>query len=160
IAATTAPGLWFGGHGAGGLVYNTNDNNAILSDPFLNTSNQVSFPRSASTTAADDGLYVYNNATSATTHHASPLGATSYTNPQINDNGIIGSRVKFSTPQSLGGYNTATSTYTNYVQEGSTYSFLFAPWFNNNNKIAAEANLTAQASTYKEVRLWSADGSS
>src|SRR5437870_13405865 len=46
VGATTAPGLWFGGHGVGGLVYNTNDINAILSDPYLNNSNQASFPRS------------------------------------------------------------------------------------------------------------------
>src|SRR3954454_9398445 len=33
VALTTSPGLWFGGHGVGSLVYNANDNEAILGDP-------------------------------------------------------------------------------------------------------------------------------
>ncbi len=166
VGATTSPGLWFGGHGIGSLVYNSNDNNAILSDPFLNQSNQASFPRAASTSGADDGLYVYDNTSNATTHVTSgPLGATSYTNPRINDNGIIGMRVKFSTPQALVTYNIGSNSFTNYVTEtsgdpNSRYSFLFAPAFNNNNRIAAESNINGQASTYKELRVWNADGSS
>ena len=110
IGLTTSPGLWFGGHGSGAAVYNANDNDALLSDPFVNQSNQVSFPRFASTSAADDGLYLYDNASGQTTRVTSgPLGATSYTNPEINDNGLIGMRVKFNTPQALGTYNVATN---------------------------------------------------
>ena len=45
VGATTSPGLWFGGHGIGALVYNANDSAAILSDAFLNNNNQASFPR-------------------------------------------------------------------------------------------------------------------
>jgi hypothetical protein len=166
VGATTSPGLWFGGHGIGSLVHNANDDAAILSDGYLNNNDQVSFPRAASTTASDDGLYVYDNAIGLTTRVTNgPLGATSYTNPQINDNGIIGMRVKFSTPQALFSYNVSSNTFTNYVTEtsgdpGSPYSFLYAPAFNNNNKIAAQANLTAQAATYKELRVWSPDGTS
>ena len=166
VGATTSPGLWFGGHGTGSLVYNTNDNAAILSDPFLNQSNQASFPRAASTNSGDDGLYLYDNASSTTTHVTSgPLGATSYTNPKVNDNGIIGVRVKFNTPQALMSYNIASNSFMNYVTEtsgdpNSRYSFLFAPAFNNNNRIAAESNINNQASIYKELRVWNADGSS
>jgi hypothetical protein len=166
VGATTSPGLWFGGHGTGALVYNTSDNDAILSDPFLNNSNQASFPRAASTSAADDGLYVYNNTGGATTHVTNgPLGASSYTNPQINDNGIIGMRVKFATPQALFGYNVSSNNFTNYVTEtsgdpNSRYSFLYAPAFNNNNRIAAEANINGQASTFKELRVWNSDSTS
>src|ERR1043166_6662210 len=106
VGATTSPGLWFGGHGAGSLVYNTNDNAAILSDAFLNNGNKVSFPRSASTNSGDDGLYLFDNASGMTTHVTSgPLGATSYTNPKINDNGIIGMGATFSTPRALVSYN-------------------------------------------------------
>ena len=166
IGLTTSPGLWFGGHGSGAVVYNTNDDDAILSDPFLNQSNQASFPRAVSTSAADDGLYLYDNASGLTTHVTSgPLGATSYTNPKINDNGLIGMRVKFNTPQALGTYNVATNSFINYVTEtsgdpNSRYSFLYAPAFNNNNRIAAEANINLQPSTYKELRVWNADGTS
>ena len=96
VGLTTSPGLWFGGQGGGGLVYNANDNDALLSDPYINVHNQISFPRFASTSTADDGLYVYDNATGMTTRVTNgPLGATSYTNPQINDNAIIGMRAKF-----------------------------------------------------------------
>src|SRR3954471_7909789 len=106
VGFTTSPGLWFGGHGSGALVYNANDNDALLSDPFLNNSNQASFPRFASTSISDDGLYVYSNATGLTPRVTNgPLGATSYTNPRINDIGIIGMRAKFSTPQALVSYN-------------------------------------------------------
>jgi hypothetical protein len=167
IGLTTSPGLWFGGHGSGGVVYNANDNDALLSDPFVNQSNQVSFPRFASSSVADDGLYLYDNASGLTTRVTSgPLGATSYTNPEINDNGLIGMRVKFNTPQALGTYNVATTAFINYVTEtsadpSSRYSFLYAPAFNNNNnRIAAQANIDLQAATYKELRVWNADGSS
>jgi hypothetical protein len=166
VGQTTSPGLWFGGRGTGSLVYNANDNGALMSDPFLNNNNQVSFPRFASTNAADDGIYVYNHATMATTRVTNgPLGATSYTNPQINDNGIIGMRVKFSTPQALMTYNIATNAFTNYVTENSgdpnsTFTFLYAPAFNNNNKLAAFANLSGQASSYRQLRVWNADGTS
>jgi hypothetical protein len=166
IALTVSPGLWFGGHGTGGAVYNANDEEALLSDPFVNQSNQVSFPRFVSSSAADDGLYLYDHASGQTTRVTNgPLGATSYTNPKINDNGLIGMRVKFSTPQALGTYNVATSAFINYVTEtsgdpNSRYSFLYAPAFNNNNRLAAQANINAQPATYKEVRVWNANGTS
>jgi hypothetical protein len=166
VGLTTSPGLWFGGQGTGGLVYNANDNAALLGDPYINVHNQVSFPRFASTNAADDGLYVYDNSTGMTPRVTNgPLGATSYTNPQINDNAIIGMRAKFSSPQALLSYNIAANMFTNYVTEtagdpNSRYSFLFAPAFNNNNRIAAEANINGQASTLKELRVWNPDGSS
>ena len=148
------------------LAYNANDNDALLSDAYINVHNQVSFPRFASTSAADDGLYVYDNSTGMTARVTNgPLGATSYTNPQINDNSIIGMRAKFSSPQALLSYNIATNMFVNYVTEtagdpGSRYSFLYAPAFNNNNRLAAEANINGQASTLKELRVWNPDGSS
>ena len=166
VGLTTSPGLWFGGHGTGMLVYNANDSAALLSDPLLNNNNQASFPRFASTSPSDDGLYVYSNSTGNTPRVTNgPLGATSYSNPQINDSGIIGMRVKFNIPQALFTYNTSSSIFTNYVTETSgdptsRYSFLYAPAFNNNNRIAAEANIDGQASTYKELRVWNSAGSS
>ncbi|MGI8436177.1 MAG: dockerin type I repeat-containing protein [Chthoniobacterales bacterium] len=94
-----------------------------------------------------------------------PLGATSYTNPAINDNGLIGVRIKFSSPQALFSYNPSTNAFINYVTEtagdpNSRYSFLYAPAFNNNNRHAAQANIDGQASTFKELRIWNPDGSS
>ena len=165
IGLTTSPGLWFGGHGSGAAVYNANDNDALLSDPFVNQSNQVSFPRFVSTSAADDGLYLYDNASGQTTASRADRWATSYTNPKINDNGLIGMRVKFNTPQALGTYNVATNVFINYVTEtsgdpNSPYSFLYAPAFNNNNRIAAQANINLQPATFKELRVWNADGTS
>ncbi|HMJ06691.1 MAG TPA: hypothetical protein VK474_10585 [Chthoniobacterales bacterium] len=166
VGLTTSPGLWFGGQGVGALVYNANDNEAFMSDPFVNAANQVSFPRFGSTNLSDDGLYVYLHASGVTTRVTNgPLGATSYANPQINDLGLIGMRIKFSTPQALFSYNIATNAFINYVTEtsgdpGSPYSFLYVPAFNNNNRLAAEANLAAQASTFKELRRWNPDGSS
>jgi hypothetical protein len=166
IGLTTSPGLWFGGHGSGAVVYNANDDDALLSDPFVNQSNQVSFPRFASSSAADDGLYLYDNASGLTTRLTNgPLGATSYTNPEINDNGLIGVRVKFNTPQALMTYNVATTAFINYVTEtsadpNSRYSFLYAPAFNNNNRLAAQANINLQPATYKELRVWNAAGTS
>ena len=166
IALTTSPGLWFGGHGVGGIVYNANDNDAILSDPFVNQNDQVSFPRLASSSATDDGLYLYENISGVTTHFVSGLlGITSFGNPKINDHGVVGMRAKFNTPQALGAYNIVTHVFTNYVTETtgdptSRYSFLYAPASNNNDRIAAEANIDQQPSTYKELRIWNADGSS
>jgi hypothetical protein len=166
VGTTTSPGIWFGGRGTGGLAYNANDNAALMSDPFINNNNQVSFPRFASSSATDDGLYVYNHATLATARVTNgPLGATSYTNPHINDNGIIGMRVKFNTPQALMTYNIAANAFTNYVTEtsgdpNSPYSFLYAPAFNNNNRLADEANLTGQPTSFKQLRVWNPDGTS
>jgi hypothetical protein len=166
VGGTVSPGLFFGGHGAGGIVYNANDNSAIFGDAFLNNNNQVSFTRAASTNASDDGVYVYNQSTGMTARATNgPLGATSYTNPQINDLGVIGMRVKFNTPQALFSYNTTNNVFTNYVTEtggdpNSPYSFIYAPSFNNLNRIAAQVNLTSQPSTFKELRIWNPDGTS
>lgn len=166
VGLTTSPGLWFGGQGTGGLVYNANDDEAFLSDPWINEQNKVSFPRFGSSAFEDDGLYVYDHATGMTTRVTNgPLGATFYTNPQINDLGKIGVRVSFNTPKALYSYDIATNTFDDYVIEtsgdpGSPYSFLFAPAFNNNNRLAAEANLNGQPSTFKELRIWNANGSS
>lgn len=166
VAFTTSPGLFFGGHGVGAVVFNANDPEAIFGEAFLNNNNQASFTRAASTDPATDGLYVYSNATGNTPRVTNgPLGVTSYTNPQINDIGIIGMRAKFNTPQALLSYNSATNFFTNYVTEtsgdpNSRYSFIYAPAFNNNNKIAAQANINMQASTFKELRVWNPDGSS
>jgi len=156
VGATVSPGLWFGGHGTGALVHDATDSNAILGDAMLNNLNQVTFTRSVSTSTSNDGIWLYSNSSGTTVRATNgPLGATSYTNPQINDNGIIGTRAKFSTPQALLTYNPSTNTFVNYVTEtggdpNSRYSFLFAPSFNNNNRIAAEANINGQASTFKE----------
>jgi hypothetical protein len=119
VGGTASPGLFFGGRGTGALVYNANDGSAIFGDAFINNNNQVSFTRAASTNAADDGVYVYNHANGMTTRVPSPLGATSFTNPQVNDLGIIGIRTKFNTPQALMSYNPATNSFTNYVTETS-----------------------------------------
>ncbi|HEX8618666.1 MAG TPA: dockerin type I domain-containing protein [Thermoanaerobaculia bacterium] len=166
LGTTTNAGLFFGGHGTGTVVYNANDQAALLGDPFINQNSQVTFTRFSSSNAADDGIYVYDRATGITTKVTSgPLGATSYTNPQLNDVGILGMRAKFTTPQALLSYNRSTNAFTNYVTEtagdpSSPYSFLYAPAFNNNNRIAALANLSAQPSTYRELRIWNPNGSS
>lgn len=166
VGFTVSPGLFFGGHGVGSVVYNANDPNAFFSDAFINQANQVSFPRFSSTNAADDGLYVFNASTGMTARVTNgPLGATSYTNPAINDNGLIGARIKFSSPQALFSYNPSTNAFINYVTEtagdpNSRYSFLYAPAFNNNNRHAAQANINGAASTFKELRIWNPDGSS
>ncbi len=62
-------------------------------------------------------------------------------------------------------YNVATNAFINYVTEtsgdpNSRYSFLYAPAFNNNNRLAAQANINLQPATYKELRVWNADGTS
>jgi hypothetical protein len=166
VGFTVNAGLFFGGHGAGGIVYNANDTEALLSDPYINANNRVSFPRFASSSATDDGIYIYDRASGMTTRATNgPLGATSYTNPQLNDNNIIGMRAKFSTPQALLNYNVSSNIFTTYVVEtggdpNSRYSFIYAPAFNNNARIAAQANITGQASTYKELRIWNPDGTS
>jgi hypothetical protein len=166
VGATVSPGLFFGGRGTGSLVHNANDSAALFGDAFINNNNQVTFTRFSSTNAADDGVWLYNNATGTTARATNgPLGATSYTNPQINDLGIIGMRVRFNTPQALMSYNPTTNAFTNYATEtsgdpNSPYSFIFAPAFNNNNRIAAQVNLTAQATTFKELRVWNPNGSS
>ncbi|CAN5637199.1 hypothetical protein BH20VER1_BH20VER1_02830 [soil metagenome] len=166
IGGTVSPGIFFGGHGVGGLVHNAGDNEAIFGDAFLNNNNQITWTRSLSTSAAHNGVWRYNHATATSALLTNgPLGATSYTFPRLSDAGILGARVRFNTPQALMSYNPASNAWTNYVTEtsgdpNSPYSFLYAPAFNNNHKLAAQANLGAQASTYKELRVWSPNGSS
>ena len=166
VGPTTSPGLWFGGHGAGSLVFNANDGAAILSDAFLNNMNKASFARTAGTNGADNGLYVFDSSIPATDHlTGGPPGATFYTNPRISDFDVIGMRIKFTGFQALATYDVFSDLFFNYQTEtggdpGSPYSFLYAPAFNVSERIAAEANLDGQPSTYKELRVWNADGSS
>ncbi|MBA2432384.1 MAG: hypothetical protein H0V56_09750 [Chthoniobacterales bacterium] len=166
VGQTVSPGVFFGGHGVGGLVHDAGDNEAITGDAFLNNNNQITWTRSLSTNNADNGVWRYNRATAtAALLTNGPLGATSYTNPRLNDLGMLGTRVRFNTPQALMSYNPATNAWINYVTENSgdpnsPYSFIYAPAFNNNHRLAAQVNLTSQASTFKELRIWNPNGTS
>jgi hypothetical protein len=164
IGAGTTQGLWFGGHGTGSAVYNSGNSNAILSDPYLNNNNIASFPIS-NVGPALDGVYLYTNSTGTTSRVTTgPLGATGWGNPQVNDNGIIGIRSKFSSPQTYTSYDPASNTFATHASEtaadsSSPYSFLYTNWINNNRQIAGKVGLTTSTNPL-EIRIFNANGSS
>jgi hypothetical protein len=142
--------LFFGGRGMGGLVYNANDASAIFGDAFINNNNQISFTRAASTNAADDGIYVYNHATGMTTRVPGPLGATSYTKSADQRSRHHRHAREVQHAAGVDELQPATNAFTTYAVEtsgdpNSPCAFIYAPAFNNNNRIAAQVNLTGNA---------------
>ena len=157
--------VWFGAHGAGSLVCNSdNDIEAIISDPRVNNAGSIVFSQFFA--AANNGIWLCDAlAHSAARLTAAPLGATSWGTPELNESGQIGYRAGFSSGSawvSYAGGGVAIHAAENAIDAGSPYNFLFTPSFDNLRRIAGVVRVAAAAPVveHREVRLFDSTGAS
>lgn len=158
--------LWFGTNGVGGVVHQ-GATGAFLSAVTVNNAADVITEQRLS---SQDGLYRYRNSTGLTSFFTNrPLGATSWSSPQINNSGAIGYRAAFSGLGNLfvsfnGELTPPIHAAEVGVDPASPYSFLFTPAFNNNRQIASSVRIGGPGQTGSsqpdEIRIFNADGSS
>ena len=166
VGITGKPGVWFGGHGAGSVVYTAPSSQPTIGDPSLNSQGFVTFQQYDF--SLSDGVFVYdplNDTTSVAVPPGGMFGFAFMSSPTINDSQVIAFRGKDGANRQ-GFYTDDAGLQTRYVGEtsvdpSSPYAFLFTPAFNNNNEIAGKGRVGSTAgSAPDEIRLWSADGSS
>jgi hypothetical protein len=165
MGGTGSQGVWFGGDGAGEIVY-TSPEDANVGDAWINATGFVVF---AQTFSAANGIYFYNSGSDTSGLETSlPAGATSWGTPIVNNSGEVGFRATFLSGQAYYSYD-GSPTLAQHAAEvslesGSPYSFLFSPAFNNNRQIAAHVRLGSAGQVGNErpdeIRVFNANGSS
>ncbi len=170
IKLTTYPGssaqaIWFGGHGTGGVVFFSQPD-ALFGSVSLNLAGRAVFEQFLGT---QNGIYYYDSAAASGGFlTALPLGATTWSSPQINAAGQVGYRVGFSGPQAWVSYDGTPTVAIHAAEVGlqptSPYSFLFTPSFNNHRQIAGKVRLGGPGQTGEsrpdQIRIFNSDGTS
>ncbi|HEY6940941.1 choice-of-anchor tandem repeat NxxGxxAF-containing protein [Dokdonella sp.] len=156
------PGVWFGAHGAGGLVHLGDIDALIDNDACVNDAGDIAFTISDS--GVGNNLYRYDaSAGSAAPVNTLPVIPNSYQSPCVNANGDIGFQASFSSGRAyaarLGG---TTTIYVGdaAVSPGSPYTYLYTPAFNAAGAIAAKVATSADQFSAVEIRAFASDGSS
>jgi hypothetical protein len=157
-------GVWLGGSGAGGIVYESPFGGAV-SDVSLNDGGLAVFEQTFTT---PDGLYFYDDAMADSGMLTDqPIGSTGWGSPTVNAMGDVGYRANFSGDHAFYAYDGVSATL--YVAEASLvaqspYSFLFTPAFNDAGEIASKVRLglAGQVGNAQpdEIRLFSPGGDS
>ncbi|MBL0921408.1 MAG: hypothetical protein IBJ10_04680 [Phycisphaerales bacterium] len=168
IAGTEADGMWFGGGGAGSIIYFSPDNeDSALSDPTLNNAGFIATEQRFTSPSGVLRIDTSDNSGSVVVTPGFPFGVTSFGSPLINASGQIGYR------GGVTGAGQAFISWSNGVQAihaaeagynpASDVSFLFTPAFNDQRRIAGKVRLGAAGQTGEtqpdQVRVYAADGS-
>jgi hypothetical protein len=156
------PGVWFGSHGVGGLVYVGDIDASIDNEACLNDAGDIAF--TISDTGVGNNLFLYDaTAGSAAAVNTLPVIPNSYQSPCVNANGDIGFQASFSSGRAyaarLGG-TTAIYVGDAAVAPGSPYTYLYTPSFNAAGTIAAKVATSADQFTAVEIRAFASDGTS
>ena len=148
--------LWFGQDGVGSVVYTSpNGLERLLSDPDMNEAGETAFEQFDF--GISDGILVYDPVSGNTTTVVAPGGAfntTSFSAISISDSDTIGWRRDNGSVAYL--FQNAGGMQTFVVSQGSPYSFLATPTFNDSNQIAARVFNNG----VDEIRRFNPDGSS
>lgn len=157
----TGAGLWVGGHGAGEFVAihesGSEEGSVIISDrPGINAHGDVAYY-----TSDDGGPYVLRkyDAVAGTSSALSvlPLTPTSFQNPEITDDGLIGFKGRMGLGYGIGttlgnsGSGVLYAVDTN-VDPGSGYAYLYSPATDNAGRIAVKASTSSYS--HNEIRLF------
>jgi len=151
--------VWFGNAQSGGIVYQTTDTEAIISNLDLNDEGYIVWSETFGNNAA--GVWQYEQGVGASYRTNRPLGTSAWTALEVDNDRNIALRASFS-----GNYAFASVSPTNQVtfyteDDGvdpfSDWSFLFTPSYNNAGQIAAKVML---GSGGHQIRLWNSDGTS
>lgn len=164
---STRQGVWYGGGGAGSIVYITPED-GFVSDVSMNNLGKIV---TSQTFTSPTAIFLIDAIAMTSSIGVAPggfFGLTSLASAEINDAGVISIRGF----QAIGGQahiSDLAGSQARHVAEvgaepSSPYSFLFTPTSNNNRQIASKARLGALNQTGEsqpdQIRVWNADGSS
>ncbi|MFI4853381.1 MAG: choice-of-anchor tandem repeat NxxGxxAF-containing protein [Phycisphaerales bacterium JB065] len=151
--------VWFGNAQHGGIVYQTADTEAIISNLDLSNSGLIVWSETFGNNAP--GVWQYSPVTGASYRTNRPLGTSAWTALEIDDDANIALRASFSGSYAFATVDTNNqSTFyaeANGIDPSSPWDFLFTPSFNNSQQIAAKLQLVSGGN---EIRVFEADGSS
>lgn len=156
--------VWFGGGGIGELRCDgENDLDAFISDPRVNSAGTLVWSQSGGTLP---GIYTCNPVTGVETRvTAGPIGASTWSSPDINDAGQIAYRAGFGAGQAWVSFASGTFAFhatEQAIDVASAFNFLFTPAFDGLRRIAGQVRVAASGpvAEHREVRLFAADGTS
>lgn len=158
-----AYGLWYGGNGAGQVVFNYPDTDHFMSDPHLNGPGLAVFERTES--GSDNGLWVYDPDSGTTQRVTSqPFGTAGWSSPRMDDLGRIGFRSSFSGQSAFHSVAPPNDVALHAAQSGpldpdGPWGFLFTPAFGPDRTISAKVAL-GEPTGPAQIRTFADDGSS
>lgn len=154
-----AMSVWFGNAQNGGIIYQTQDTEAIISNLDMNDEGYIVWSETFGNNAP--GVWQFDPIGGASYRTNRPLGTSAWTALEVDEDRNIALRASFS-----GSYAYASVSPTNQVtfyaeDDGvdpfSDWSFLFTPSYNNSGQIGAKVLL---GSGGNQLRIWNSDGSS
>jgi hypothetical protein len=167
------PGVWFGGHGSGALVYTGPIDASIDNDVCLTHSEGsevVSIPFTLSTGGVGNTLYLYGGTVegggSAEPFNTAPVIPNSYSYPCLSTAGSMsfqadyGSGRAYVTVVDDGGIEVTAFIGDENVTPGNPYTYLYTPSFNDHATIAAKVAYSKDMTSSLEIRLFANGGDS
>jgi len=167
------PGVWFGGHGAGALVYIGPIDASIDNDVCLthfDGSDIVSIPFTLSATGVGNNLYLYGGTVagggSAEPFNTAPVIPNSYSYPCLGIAGTMSFQADYGSGRAYvtviddGGIEVTSFIGDEGVTPGSPYTYLYTPSFNDHAAIAAKVSYSEDMTSSLEIRLFTNGGDS
>lgn len=156
------PGVWFGGHGTGEIVYTGEVDSLVNGDVGLNDQGDIVFPISGGGVANKPYLYDAGTGTAAQVG-TSPVLPNSYGNLRVDEDGNIGFKAGFADGNAFAAVVDGAGVF--YAQDStldpsSPYTYLYTPTYNDAGQIAAKVATSSDLTSELEIRLFEADGTS
>ncbi len=167
------PGLWYGGHGAGGIVY-SGPIDASIDDDVCLVNGSNAFVYIPFTLSDDEGfgnsLYLYSQDSEGSGGAAeiatAPVIADSYSSACMTTAGTFSFQAHYASGRAYVNIvdNGSGNTVTQFVGDanvspGSPYTYLYTPASNDSGAIAAKVALSSDFTSALEIRVF-ADGTS
>jgi hypothetical protein len=155
----SAPGLWLGAGGVGGIVFEAPLDAFISSAMSINDSGDVVFTLADT---ADDGVYRYSPSSSTASRvSTAPLFPNSFGAVRINDAGETGYQANFGGGRALAstGAGSVIHVADSGLEPASPYTFIYTPDFNNERRIAAKVATSADFVSATSIHAFASDGS-
>ena len=162
MPSSGAPGVWFGGDGAGSIVHRGTEAQSIPNEPSLNESGDIAFTLGDG--GVDNRLYLYDGSSGVAGQvSTSPVVPSSYSSPALDEEGDITFQGTFGSGRGLAVVEDGEGRF--YVQDSSLdpespYGFLYTPRGNDAGQIATKVGLVSDISNDVEIRLFNPDGTS
>ena len=162
--ASSNPGLWFGGDGVGGIVFNGPVDALIGSSVAMSEDGKVAFTL-VETGNGTDGIWRYDHAAgTAVRVGTSPVFPSSYGTVMMNAAGSIGFQATmgggraFASQPAAGG--AAIHVTDKALDPASAYTYLYTPGMHGDRRIIAKVATSPDMTSATEIRGFLPDGTS
>lgn len=162
VAGGAAPGVWFGGNGAGALVHTGPQGALISSETHHDGGGRIVF--TLVDTGGADGIYRYDpQAGSASRLSTTPLFPSSYGNPRLAGDGAVGYQANFAGGRGLASTGSGGSVLhvaDRGLDPGSSWTFIYTPMLNAQRLHFAKVASSGDFVTATEIRSFDSAGGS